>query len=418
MRPTDPSPGSLNRSGLGDGGVTPVGRFSDEAAVAGRTDGPNTPRHPGPALSDTYHIPEGIPNDPRWTFADHAGPIAAPRGQGLDPGTDAAGRSWDSAGQSWDSEGPSHPRSRLDRVNRVWPIPPVVGASFVAFLITSIIAAMIAIAAVKGPSALREASDTSVMAEVAGSPVGLSITVVLPQIALMLPAIIAALLSPLGLGRRLALGRGSWPVWLWVIAAMGAPIVGLISSTLITSLMGESDSLNDMAGIFKSLGGAGYAIPLAILVGLVPGICEEILFRGYMQTRLTRAWGPVVGIALSSIVFAIFHLDPVHSAAVLALGFYLGWIAWASGSTLPAMLAHFVNNFLSVLAVTLLPEAATEAPTLTEADLPAAHAAVVGLVFLTSLGCFLLTLRASKAYRPPVSIANPVAMATPVAGNQ
>jgi membrane protease YdiL (CAAX protease family) len=256
------------------------------------------------------------------------------------------------------------------------------------------------------------------MAEVAGSPVGLSITVVLPQIALMLPAIIAALLSPLGLGRRLALGRGSWPVWLWVIAAMGAPIVGLISSTLITSLMGESDSLNDMAGIFKSLGGAGYAIPLAILVGLMPGICEEILFRGYMQTRLTRAWGPVVGIALSSIVFAIFHLDPVHSAAVLALGFYLGWIAWASGSTLPAMLAHFVNNFLSVLAVTLLPEAATEAPTLAEADLPAAHAAVVGLVFLTSLGCFLLTLRASKAYRPPVSIANPVAMATPVAGNQ
>jgi membrane protease YdiL (CAAX protease family) len=207
-------------------------------------------------------------------------------------------------------------------------------------------------------------------------------------------------------------------VWLWVIAAMGTPIVGLISSTLITSLMGESDSLNDMAGIFKSLGGAGYAIPLAILVGLMPGICEEILFRGYMQTRLTRAWGPVVGIALSSIVFAIFHLDPVHSAAVLALGFYLGWIAWASGSTLPAMLAHFVNNFLSVLAVTLLPEAATEAPTLAEADLPAAQAAVVGLVFLTSLGCFLLTLRASKAYRPTVSIANPVAMATPVAGNQ
>jgi hypothetical protein len=68
--------------------------------------------------------------------------------------------------------------------------------------------------------------------------------------------------------------------------------------------------------------------------------------------------------------------------------------------------------------VTLLPEAATEAPTLAEADLPAAQAAVVGLVFLTSLGCFLLTLRASKAYRPPVSIANPVAMATPVAGNQ
>jgi hypothetical protein len=55
---------------------------------------------------------------------------------------------------------------------------------------------------------------------------------------------------------------------------------------------------------------------------------------------------------------------------------------------------------------------------LAEADLPAAQAAVVGLVFLTSLGCFLLTLRASKAYRPTVSIANPVAMATPVAGNQ
>lgn len=415
MPPTDPSPGSLTPSGLGDGGA-PGGPCSDSAAVTGRADSPNALRYPGPAPSDTYRIPEGVPNDPRWTFTDHAGPIGSQPGQPLDP------RPYDSdpyaAPQSWDDRGPSHPRGRLDRVNRVWPIPPVIAASFVAFLITSIIAALIAIAVVKGPSALREARDSSVMTEVAGSPVGLSITMVLPQIALMLPAIIAALLSPLGLGRRLALGRGNWPVWLWVIAAMGTPIVGLISSTLITSLMGESDSLNDMAGIFKSLGGAGYAIPLAILVGLMPGICEEILFRGYMQTRLTRAWGPVAGIGLSSIVFAIFHLDPVHSAAVLALGFYLGWIAWASGSTLPAMLAHFVNNFLSVLAVTLLPESATEASTLAEANLPPTQAVVFGLVFLTSLGCLLLTLRAAKAYRPPLSIANPVAMASPVAGNR
>ena len=39
-----------------------------------------------------------------------------------------------------------------------------------------------------------------------------------------------------------------------------------------------------------------------------------------------------------------------------SLGFFLGFIAWRSGSLLPAMIAHFFNNAVSVIAVVLAPK--------------------------------------------------------------
>ena len=48
-------------------------------------------------------------------------------------------------------------------------------------------------------------------------------------------------------------------------------------------------------------------------------------------------------------------MDYVHVIAVFPLGLFLGWITWQSGSLFPAMLAHFLNNVISVVAVVLAP---------------------------------------------------------------
>lgn len=273
----------------------------------------------------------------------------------------------------------------------------VLGLSLGAYLGCSLLALLLA-ALILGPAGAPMFGEHGRVAAVPKSPLGLAIILVLPQIAMTLPAVLAATASPQPLAARLGLVRGHWPLWLWGTAALGTPLIGMISSAIVGAWLGESESLDEMSGLFRTLGENGWLLPLALLVGITPGICEELLFRGYVQTRMTTAWGAPLGILATSLVFAVFHMDLVHSVAVIALGVYLGWIAWASGTILTAMLAHFLNNFLSVFAVVLLPQSlADTAPAVpdTGAVIDAAEViavAVLGGVVLLSGLCLLLTL--------------------------
>ena len=72
--------------------------------------------------------------------------------------------------------------------------------------------------------------------------------------------------------------------------------------------------------MFRSHGQNGFLFPLALMIGATPAICEELLFRGYIQTRLVRSLGPLLGVGIASFLFAAFHLDLVHVIAVFPLG--------------------------------------------------------------------------------------------------
>src|SRR5438876_11835505 len=90
----------------------------------------------------------------------------------------------------------------------------------------------------------------------------------------------------------------------------------------------------------------------AVLVfGVIAGIAEELFFRGYMQTRLTEAWGPARAIVVSAACFGVLHLDisGVHMALAFAMGLYLGFVVERTGSVLPAIVCHVVNNVVYTL---------------------------------------------------------------------
>jgi hypothetical protein len=131
----------------------------------------------------------------------------------------------------------------------------------------------------------------------------------------------------------------------------------MVSGLVVGLFMEQSDSLKQLSQVFRGHGESGFLIPLALMIGATPAICEELLFRGYVQVRMVRSWGPLIGIGIASFLFAAFHMDLVHVIAVFPLGLFLGWISWQSGSLFPAMLGHFVNNVVSVFAVVLAPEA-------------------------------------------------------------
>ena len=243
---------------------------------------------------------------------------------------------------------------------RWWTAIAIIFVSGFAFLIASGIMTVVAFAVVHGEINASMFAKPNAMRDVLASRIGLLLMVVTPQLMLVIPSIVAAQLSPVESRRRLGLVRGNWPVWTWFAAAAATPLVGLASSVVVGQFMTESASLKMMSEIFRAHGQAGFLIPLALMIGATPAICEELLFRGYVQTRLTKSFGPAAGILVASVFFAAFHMDFVHVIAVLPLGLFLGWVAWRSASLYPAMIGHFVNNVISVVAVVYAPEDKTD----------------------------------------------------------
>jgi membrane protease YdiL (CAAX protease family) len=80
---------------------------------------------------------------------------------------------------------------------------------------------------------------------------------------------------------------------------------------------------------------------------LLPGLSEELLFRGVLQRALVR---PGLAIACSGCAFALFHVDPVHVVGVLPLGLFLAWVAQRS-STAVSIFAHVCNNSVALVAI-------------------------------------------------------------------
>jgi len=82
-----------------------------------------------------------------------------------------------------------------------------------------------------------------------------------------------------------------------------------------------------------------------ILMGsLVAGICEETGFRGYMQTPMEQKYGPVVGISITSVMFAIAHINQAWASGILVeifgISFMIGYLAYATNSLIPGIIAH------------------------------------------------------------------------------
>lgn len=128
----------------------------------------------------------------------------------------------------------------------------------------------------------------------------------------------------------------------------------------------------DVARIFEAPPLARAAVTLAAV--LLAPVCEEAVFRGYLQRTLALRRTPAAAVALAALLFALRHLDPVRLPALALLGGLFGWIAWRSGSIWPAVAAHLTNNAAAAGAALLVPSAGAPAllPTPAQALAPLA----------------------------------------------
>lgn len=91
------------------------------------------------------------------------------------------------------------------------------------------------------------------------------------------------------------------------------------------------------------------------MIGLLPAIGEELLFRGIIQ-RLFSEWSKNINIGIwtSAILFSAMHMQFYGFVPRMMLGALLGYLfAWSGSLWLP-IIAHFVNNALAVVLTYLL----------------------------------------------------------------
>ncbi|MDP2037011.1 MAG: CPBP family intramembrane metalloprotease [Ignavibacteria bacterium] len=96
------------------------------------------------------------------------------------------------------------------------------------------------------------------------------------------------------------------------------------------------------------------ALFVIFIVAIIPAVCEEVLFRGFVQKSFEQKFKPFFSIFITSLFFGLYHFNPYGLVALIALGFYFGYAAYLSDSIFIPMILHFLNNFLAVLAFLVL----------------------------------------------------------------
>jgi len=86
-----------------------------------------------------------------------------------------------------------------------------------------------------------------------------------------------------------------------------------------------------------------------LLLAVIPGICEELFFRGFFLSGLRGSVGKWTAIVLSACVFAVFHISFFRIPTTVVLGIVLGVLCWQARSIWPAVLCHVVHNGFAVL---------------------------------------------------------------------
>lgn len=97
-----------------------------------------------------------------------------------------------------------------------------------------------------------------------------------------------------------------------------------------------------------------YSIPLFIIsVIVIAPVFEEIIYRGIILELLYKRYGSLKAIAISSMLFAIMHLNIHQGVNGFFLGIILGFIYIKTNSLLLSIFVHFTNNFLVIISMYL-----------------------------------------------------------------
>jgi len=128
--------------------------------------------------------------------------------------------------------------------------------------------------------------------------------------------------------------------------AAGIAVVFFLVWRQRTRALGDDEALAEvrkrMSHVEPMLPREPHELRRFFALSITAGICEEVLYRGFMIWYLTWYLGPWAGAAASAVVFGLGHAYQGPRGVLLTalVGGFLAAVYWISGSLYPGMLLH------------------------------------------------------------------------------
>jgi len=167
------------------------------------------------------------------------------------------------------------------------------------------------------------------------------------------------LLEPAGMGLHEGLGLVPGPsgwgrCWRLVGIVASAGLLGEWLITLIAEPAGFSSHWTEGFDEAMIWGDAPKMATSLVETIVFAPVFEEVVFRGLFFATLRRRFGFIASALISSAVFAVAHgYGVLGFASVLWSGVLWAWVYERSGSVLPGILAHMLNNTAVCLSILL-----------------------------------------------------------------
>lgn len=134
-------------------------------------------------------------------------------------------------------------------------------------------------------------------------------------------------------------------IGLSVVGALGAMF---FMNFMISILPIPKELTGDLASGMTKL--TSYPFWQAILANaLVVPVMEEVLFRGYIFSRLEKAMPSIVAAIISSVVFGICHGGLLWAVWAFILGMFICVVRIKSGSIVPGIIIHIIMNTFAMI---------------------------------------------------------------------
>lgn len=137
-----------------------------------------------------------------------------------------------------------------------------------------------------------------------------------------------------------------WSVSALVLSLGVAAVVSLVSAVIYQLWPGYRQA----ADFYLHLILKPLRWPDLIWLGLLPGLSEELLFRGLMLPALGFNWAALMG---SSLCFGLLHLSSPqqwpYGVWATFVGLFLGFCTLSTGNLLIPIVAHILTNLASSL---------------------------------------------------------------------
>lgn len=138
--------------------------------------------------------------------------------------------------------------------------------------------------------------------------------------------------------------------WLAAIAVLGAG-----AKLLHLDQSGKFDTMRQQLGFL--IPGTTLELAVWFCLSATAGICEEIIFRGYLQRQFAALTGSMLaGVLLSAVVFGTAHgyEGGARMLLIAVYGLMFGVLAWWRKSLRPGMIAHAWHDAISGAVLRML----------------------------------------------------------------